>query len=155
LDNNTSSKRDTVRKRLSEVCLKGKTKSRVKDGRLFNAWASLEVKAGRLNKARNILGQGMKQYPNDQSLFQAAGKVEERAGNFTAAHDLYCTSLMIEPSAPTLVAIALLEMRHPIDKSANFTMVKKLFEEALLIDPRHGPAYNAYGTMELKRANLD
>jgi tetratricopeptide (TPR) repeat protein len=34
-------------------------------------------------------------------------------------------------------------------------LVTGLFEEALLLDPRHGPAYNAYGNEEFKRGNID
>jgi len=128
-------------------------KTKVKDGRLFNALANVEVKAGRLNKARKILRLGMKEYPNDQSLFQAAGKVEERVGNFDAAKRLYSTSLFIEPSAPALVAYAMLELRNGNEK--NIAKIQGLFEEALLLDPRHGPAYNAYGTMELRLKNID
>ena len=32
-------------------------------------------------------------------------------------------------------------------------MVRKLFDEALLIDPKHGPLYNAYGNLELREGN--
>lgn len=86
---------------------------------------------------------------------QAAGKVEERVGNYTAARELYSASLAIEPTAPTLVAYALLELSKPVDSKvgANYTYVKRLFEEALLLDPRHGPAYNAYGRAELRRGS--
>lgn len=62
--------------------------------------------------------------------------------------------MLITPSAPTLVAYALLEIRHPVDgQEFNHTMVATLFDEALLLDPRHGPTYNAYGNMELKLGN--
>ena len=93
-----------------------------------------------------------------KKLVQAAGRVEERVGNETGARHYYATSLTLQPGAPTLVAYAMLEMcsssnRHP--KSYNYTKVTKLFEEALLLDPRHGPVYNAYGAMELKRGNTD
>jgi tetratricopeptide (TPR) repeat protein len=37
----------------------------------------------------------------------------------------------------------------------NYTNVKRMFEEALLFDPRHGPAYNAYGNVELRRGNVE
>jgi len=86
-------------------------------------------------------------------LFQAAGKVEERIGNFTGARELYGKSLSIEPSAPTLVAYAMLELHQT--KPVNYTRVQRFFEEALLLDPRHGPAYNAFGNMELRRGNVD
>lgn len=88
-------------------------------------------------------------------MFQAAGKIEERLGNFTGARTLYSKSLQVEPSAPTLVAFAMLEMRKPESKAMNYTRVKGLFEEALLLDPRHGPAYNAYGNAEFQRGNID
>ena len=62
---------------------------------------------------------------------------------------------MLSPSAPTLVAYALLDLKHPIDEPTNYTKVEKLFQEAILLDPRHGPTYNAYGNMELKRGNVE
>ena len=49
----------------------------------------------------------------------------------------------------------MLELRHPENNSRNITKVRRLFEEALLIEPRHGPAYNAYGNMELRMGNQD
>jgi len=69
-----------------------------------------------------------------------------------------------------LVAYALLELRHPVGglepvdttnnsttirTRANITKVEKLFEEALLIDPRHGPTYNAYGCLASRRGDLE
>ncbi|KAK1746753.1 tetratricopeptide repeat protein [Skeletonema marinoi] len=139
---------------------KKKTKKKiifpVNDGRLFNAWAKMESKSGNLSEARKILGRGMELYPKDYTLLQAAGNIEERLGNIRSARDLYGASLSIEPSAPTLIAYALLELRSPIDiktKASNVTMVRKLFEEALLIDPKHGPAYNAYGNLERRQGN--
>ena len=112
--------------------------------------------------------------------------MEERVGNFTGARDLYSASLAIEPTAPTLVAYALLELRFPSatttnnttennnnnneqtvqvvqttennnsnNKVNNYDYVKRLFEEALLIDPRHGPAYNAYGKAELRHGTVE
>ena len=76
--------------------------------------------------------------------------MEERVGNITGARDLYSASLSIEPTAPTLVAYALLELRTTSSKTTNYSYAKGLFEEALLLDPRHGPAYNAYGNAELR-----
>ena len=81
--------------------------------------------------------------------------MEERVGNFTGARKLYGESLLLAPSTPTLVAYALLELQHPIENTCNYTKVERLFEEAMLLDPRHGPAYNAYGNMELKRGNVE
>lgn len=75
-------------------------------------------------------------------------------GNYTGARQLYSESLRLEPSAPTLVAYAMLEFRFPKSKTLNFTHVRGLFEEALLLDPRHGPAYNAYGNAEYQSGNI-
>lgn len=38
------------------------------DGRLYNAWANLEAKSGRLKNARRILLQGIKRFPRDHSV---------------------------------------------------------------------------------------
>ena len=88
-------------------------------------------------------------------LCQAAGKVEELVGNYTGARDWYSASLLITPSAPTLVAYAMLEISHPSGHKFNRSKVARLFDEALLLDPRHGPAYNAYGNMELNTGNIE
>mmetsp|Transcript_41690 Transcript_41690/g.100000 ORF Transcript_41690/g.100000 Transcript_41690/m.100000 type:complete len:1258 (+) Transcript_41690:115-3888(+) len=139
------------------------------DGRVFNALASVEIKQGRFDAARDVLRRGMVLFPYDHNLFTAAGKVEERVGNFSGARSLYGESLRLEPSSPTLVAYALLELKHPLIHSSdndtssigtnlnpsNYTMVKGLFEEALLLDPRNGPAYNAYGKAEARFGEID
>ena len=134
------------------------------DGRIYNAWANIEVKAKRLSEARKILYRGLIQFPQDHTLLQATGKVEERLGNWSGAQYYYGESLRIQPSAPTLVAFALLNLKnyhhdddddgkvppssiqpHDTDLTKfNVNETKRLFEEALMIDRRHGPAYNAY-----------
>ena len=96
----------------------------------------------------------MGMYPKDHTLLQAAGNIEERLGNATAARDLYSASLHLEPSAPALISYAMLELRSP-EMEPNVTMVRKLFDEALLIDPKHGPVYNAYGNLERREGNAD
>jgi tetratricopeptide (TPR) repeat protein len=137
------------------------------DGRVFNALATLEIKQRRFMAAREVLRKGMDLYPFDHNLLTSAGKVEEHLGNHTAARHFYGESLRLEPSAPTLVAYALLELNYPgnieskeesaspSSSKSNFTLVKGLFEEALLLDPRNGPAYNAYGNAEARRGNTE
>lgn len=170
-----------VKKRLKEICSKQYRHYRARrgrgaatssggafpttDGRLFNAWARLESKANNLQEAHKILRRGMEVYPRDHTLLQAAGNIEERwTGNVTAARDLYSASLHLEPSAPTLIAYAMLELRHPEErqgggtlqeKQPNITMVRQLLGEALLIDPKHGPAYNALGNLERREGHHD
>lgn len=53
-----------------------------------------------------------------------------------------------------MVAYALLELRQPESGKIDFARVRGLFEEALLLDPRHGPAYNAYGNAEYESGNI-
>jgi tetratricopeptide (TPR) repeat protein len=142
----------TIAERLAKTCAgieSGTLPVQLADGRLYNAWASIEVKAKRFKVARTILRKGILQYPHDYSLLQAAGKVEERLGNFSGARDLYCESLRMQPSAPSLVAYAMLDLKHPESGKRNVTRSERLFEEALLLDPRHGPAYNAYARSAL------
>jgi len=128
--------------------------SGVKDGRLYNTWANLEIQCGNHTAAREILARGMRIFPRDHTIIQAAGIVEEKLGNFSAANEFYSSSLSIQPSAPTLIAIAMLELRNRTHV-CNMTKVEKLFEEALLLDYRHGPIYNAYGSFELQRGNIE
>jgi tetratricopeptide (TPR) repeat protein len=144
----------TVR-RLASACMVDNDKAMHSDGRVYNAWANIEVKSRRFAAARKILRQGLEKFPSDHALLQATGKVEERMGNFTAARDLYSASLRIQPSAPTLVSYALLEHRNPIEGVTNLTMTIRLFEEALLVDPRHGPAYNAYARTLVGKNDVD
>lgn len=156
-----------LKKRLKEICTRqlkahqtGEEKSSVlfplKDGRLFNAWAKLESRTESLAAARDILKKGMSLYPGDHTLFQAAGSIEERMGNTSAARDLYSESMHIKPSAPTLVSYAMLEMQSPLNgKTPNATMARKLFQEALLIEPKHAPAYNAFANLERREGNID
>lgn len=128
------------------------------DGRVHNAWANLEVKADRLINARKILSRGLRRYPNDHSLLQAAGKIEERLGNHTGARAFYRSSLQVQPSAPALVAYALLELKSPqksYSGSFDFEYISQLFEEALMIDPRHGPGYNAYARFVFEQQGDD
>ena len=176
-----------VKRRLREICTKQIMPSReesttatttasagvgaslafpVKDGRLFNAWAKLESRANNIKEARRILRLGMSTYPDDHTLLQAAGTVEERLGNVTAARELYRASLLMEPSAPTLIAFGMLELRSPEERCGgdprgegvagpNVAAVRNMFDEALSIDPKHGPAYNAYGNLERGQGNAD
>lgn len=150
-------KKATVR-RLANACIRienGSSEDQPTDGRVYNAWANLEVKSRRFSAAQKILRKGIDRYPQDHSLLQAAGKVEERVGNYTGAREYFSASLCVQPSAPTLVAYAMLELRHPESGSSDWTKVKQLFEEALLLDPRHGPAYNAYGNAVLRKGDSE
>ncbi len=72
-------RRTAVKKRLKDTCnnmINGKVrlhkhkgkKSDVLDGRLFNAWADMEVKEKRYGTARGILIEGRKLFPNDHSV---------------------------------------------------------------------------------------
>ena len=160
-----SSDKESIRqatvKKLAEACLELENKKSrdsdedEADGRVFNAWASMEVKANRLVSAKKILRRGLNRCPRDFSLLQAAGKVEERMGNYTGARQLYRQSLSIQPSTPCLVACALLELRQPQLEKDSFRQVKRLFEEALLLDPRHGPAYNAYARCVFEKEDAE
>jgi len=126
------------------------------DGRLFNALAKVEVKSRKFNEAKQILKRGMKRFPHDINLINAAGQVEVTLGNVTAARTFYNSSISLQASAPALVALAMMELRYPEIKEgpSNYTVTRSYFERALLLDPKHGPAYNAYGNMEFQRGNL-
>lgn len=63
---------DATARRLANACIdiqKGyRSPSDPNDGRLFNAWANIEVKSRRLSAARKILMKGMEIYPKDASV---------------------------------------------------------------------------------------
>ena len=149
----------TTIRRLATLCIseseKGTKESN--DGRLFNTWASMEAKNKKFTSARRILERGILEHPDDHTLLHAAGKMEERMGNFTGARELYGSSLRVQPAAPTLVSLALLELKRPepSDKQIDMARVRGLFDEALMIDPKHGPAYNSYGSLEFRSGNVE
>jgi tetratricopeptide (TPR) repeat protein len=66
------SEKDATVRRLANACIsieKGtNTAANPVDGRLFNAWANIEVKSRRFEAARKILKKGTEMYPNDHSV---------------------------------------------------------------------------------------
>eukprot|EP00588_Corethron_pennatum_P022280 CAMPEP_0194320808 /NCGR_PEP_ID=MMETSP0171-20130528/17087_1 /TAXON_ID=218684 /ORGANISM="Corethron pennatum, Strain L29A3" /LENGTH=947 /DNA_ID=CAMNT_0039078473 /DNA_START=67 /DNA_END=2910 /DNA_ORIENTATION=+ len=142
-----------VRKVLAEAS-KTVDPTLVGDGRIFNVWATLEAKEGNFDKARKILAEAVESFPNDHTILQAAGKVEEMSGKTVKAEEFYRRSVRLQPSAHSLLSLAMIEIKKAKrGNSSNFHIkrAKDLFEEAILVDPRHGAVYNAYGTMELGR----
>lgn len=138
----------------------------VKDGRIFNVWASLEANEGNFGKARKILEEALESFPNDHTILQAAGKVEERAGKLEKAEEFYKKSIDLQTSARSLLALAMIEIKKS-QKSPNskdprvhspalhLSNAVDLFEKAIAVDPRHGAVYNAYGTLLLRRGRTD
>lgn len=56
-------------RRLANACMmEHENATEPTDGRLYNAWAHLEVTSRRLPAARKILQKGMEKFPNDQSV---------------------------------------------------------------------------------------
>jgi tetratricopeptide (TPR) repeat protein len=118
---------------------------------VFNSWAQIEWAAcGRTDEARRILERGHRQHPSDPSILQSLGTLEEKCGDVQKAKRLYAESIRLRPTAPAFVAWALAEERE-----GDFKEAVNLFEQALLTDPLHGAAYNAYGMMEARQGNLD
>ncbi len=130
---------------------------------VFNMWATLEQKEGRLEEAGKIVMRGRERLRTGerQSLLQTQGMIAEKLGKLDEARDLYQQSIAIRPTAPAYVAWALLEGRITASASGTCRNISKpntktrdLFEKGLLIDPRHGPLYHAYGIMEERRGNI-
>lgn len=67
--NNADAKDATVR-RLANACIsmEHENSAKARDGRLYNAWARLEVSSRRLPAARKILQKGVEKFPEDQSV---------------------------------------------------------------------------------------
>lgn len=69
-DDHKGAREATVR-RLANACISMEHENndaKVTDGRLYNAWAHLEVTSRRLPAARKILLKGMEKFPKDQSV---------------------------------------------------------------------------------------
>ena len=69
----SQSGRDATRKRLADTCINidNHHKPKPTDGRMFNAWASVEVKSKRYDLARKIMQQGIERFPNDKDVSNA------------------------------------------------------------------------------------
>ena len=125
--------------------------SKKPDACVFNHWALIEWQhCGRVEEARNVLLQGQKLYPRDPALLQTMGTLEDKLGNGDEAKKWFEKSVAVRPTAPALVAWALLE-----ERSGDTSKAKKLFERALVADKLHGAAYNAYGMMYARMGELD
>ncbi len=130
---------------------------------VFNMWATLEQKEGRLEEAGDIIMRGRESLKTGerQSLLQTQGMIAEKLGKLDEARDLYQQSIAIRPTAPAYVAWALLEgkisasaTRIGRTTSKPNTKARDLFEKGLRIDTRHGPLYHAYGAMEERGGNI-
>jgi tetratricopeptide (TPR) repeat protein len=66
----SQSGKDATRKRLADTCINIDNNEMPKptDGRLFNAWAAIEVKSRRFDLARKILSKGRERFPNDKDV---------------------------------------------------------------------------------------
>lgn len=117
---------------------------------VFNHWAQIEWQmCSRPDEARKLLQRGIKLHPKDPALLQTLGTLEDKFGNTEEAKQFFLESVRSRPTAPALVAWALLE-----ERDGNYDKCKTLFEEALEANPLHGAAYNAYGMMEARRGSL-
>ncbi len=131
---------------------------------VFNMWATLEQKEGKLEEAGDIVMRGRESLRTGerQSLLQTQGMIAEKLGKFDEACDLYQQSIAIRPTAPAYVAWALLEGKIAASATSGTcrntskpnAKARDLFEKGLRIDPRHGPLYHAYGTMEERIGNI-
>lgn len=118
---------------------------------VFNACAQIQMSgSGQIDSAKEILKRGHEMHPSDPGLLQSLGTLEERCGNVLGAKELYAKSVRVRPSAAAFVSWALLE-----EAEGNYNDCVSLFEQALMTDPLHGAAYNAYGMMEARRGRLN
>ena len=150
---------DVAVQRLADACNNietGTTRaSDPHDGRLYNAWANMELRSRRFSAARKILKKGREMYPRDHSvsdktiglkvvfvnrsmftsefyvplfsrtrlmvffnrtIYSYVTLLEKWRKELETSPELAtCTgeSLRIQPSAPTLVSFAMLELRLP------------------------------------------
>mgnify|MGYP005855895255 CR=1 FL=1 len=73
LNSNSNDDSDTANKNKNRHSLQQKQKQqstadKPKDGRIFNAWAHLEVQDRKFDKAQKILARGISRYPDDQMV---------------------------------------------------------------------------------------
>jgi predicted Zn-dependent protease len=62
---------------------------------LHQAWALLESKAGKPERARQLFDRGMKVDPGNPYIAHAWGQLERKEGNLDRARELYATSLKL------------------------------------------------------------
>ena len=76
---------------------------------MINSLGTIEMEAGNLSAARDILEKGAKKFPADIFLLQRYGTIEAKLGDVEKARELFQKSVLIQPHAPTFVAWAILE----------------------------------------------
>lgn len=147
---------------------------------LYNLWATLEAKLGQnVTEAIRLVEEGISRFRGQASLYQTLGTLRDKQRDFARARSAFESSVRINPTAAAYVAWALMEERqstgqesteagalfaedheaparhHPRPASPGLVRARELFEKGIECDRRHGPLYNAYGSMEFRHGFVD
>uniref|UniRef100_A0A7S1TEB4 Suppressor of forked domain-containing protein n=1 Tax=Compsopogon caeruleus TaxID=31354 RepID=A0A7S1TEB4_9RHOD len=120
------------------------------DGRVWLAWAKMEVADGKVDRARACLSEGVQHNPDNARLFHAWAVMEERQGNIHKARTLLEKCLALDKTdGITYQTYALLEERNGDPKKAS-----TLLNRAVEVDPMNESVWNALGMYEQRNGDL-
>eukprot|EP00904_Undaria_pinnatifida_P006377 jgi/Undpi1/286/HiC_scaffold_1.g00282.m1 len=140
-----------------------------KNAHLWQAWGMIEDKFGDVATARELFENGLKADPGNPFVCHAWGLMEQRDGRIDSARDIFLVKFI-------LIFLLKLMLNFVFSCSydeeeddggdgritgakggelASHDEARRLFELGITADPAHGPLYNAYGTMEAKRGNVE
>ena len=165
--------------------LKASIEENVADAFTFQSYAHLLISIRQNKKAKDILEQGIKSFPNDPVLYKTYGQIEKQLKRFAEARKLFDRGLKADPTdAHLYTEYALMEKkRGRIDEARglfdrglkgdptnsylynNYAQMekelgrideaRKLFEQGLKADPTNSTLYNTYGQMEKELGQID
>jgi len=112
---------------------------------IWQSWALFEERQGRIGEARQIFETGLELAPNNQSLLQSYAIFLSKCKDHEKARRLFEAGVNVCPrdAAPCYTAWAQSEYQ-----GGNPSEARRLFQEALRVNPSHAPAWKAWSSME-------
>uniref|UniRef100_A0A7S1ESH8 PsbB mRNA maturation factor Mbb1, chloroplastic n=1 Tax=Timspurckia oligopyrenoides TaxID=708627 RepID=A0A7S1ESH8_9RHOD len=118
---------------------------------VYQAWALMEKRRRRLDKARMLLAKGAEADPTHSYIWQAWGLLEEQTKNYEAARQYFAKGLDTAPDcAPILQVWARMEA-----KCKQYSKAREFFKRATDVNPSHAQSWQAWGVFESKQNNLE
>lgn len=118
---------------------------------LLQAWACLEVRCGKIARARELLDQALAVDDSHGPVWTAYGLLEARHGTVQRARHLFRRGIDRAPGhAPLYRTYGETEMRL-----GQYDNARRLFEAGLQRDPTHAPLYHALAGLEAMLGNID
>lgn len=120
-------------------------------GQLWSAWGMLENRRGNISQARELFEKATSCDPKYGSAWHSWALLEIERCNFGRASDLFRLGNENEPSnSSLLVSWAAMEGKE----LGSVARGRDLYERAVTADPLFGPAWHAWGCLEMQAGNV-